>query len=262
MASKSGRKRRQLEDRLASAGPEQVSPRTQPAASDTQPPTSVRRVSVEVNPVARAEPVTPTRVIAAESRKRVEASPSAKTELVVSAPRAFDPAVPVAVPAATPPVAPRHALPPLEVVAPWRGKGSVDINIAAPRVLVAASPRATAPSASVWPEQLNAPAVSPVISSAATQAAAPAVRVAPLLVSTPESHGAAPGGDELGVALARIEGRLEALSQWAREFSAWQGRKDAIPAGASAAKNRLVLAMLGIFAPLFALLFWRLCAGA
>jgi hypothetical protein len=68
-------------------------------------------------------------------------------------------------------------------------------------------------------------------------------------------------GEALSSDLARIEQKLDALCQWAREFAAWHGHSALPAADESARKGRLVVLMLALFAPLVAFLCWRIFAG-
>ncbi len=253
MASKSGRKRRQLEDRLALARDgKSVSSSKPPAAAASTPQTRDAAAPVRSAPASSQGP--PSSVLHA-----TEARPAARREVEREAPRVQAPSAPAPdasgplIPVATTPVA---AEAPSTVRAPWRGSGAVDITLGAPRIQSAGQPPVAA-TVSVWPGELSSraapsatnprlPGDRPTSLAAQSDCGAPGIQAAPA------------DGDDPAFVLARIESRLEALSQWAQEFSAWQGRRDGVPAEASRAKQRLVLAMLALFLPLFALLIWRL----
>lgn len=249
MASKSGRKRRQLEDRLAlTRGGNTTLPAKPPTPPMPGVPAATRKPALAEVVVSSDKPAVDKAVTGAtpEQRAPVVELRTLRTPTVPTHPS----------PVETAPLAARGSS---AGSTPWRGSGVVDISLGAPRVLDgAALPVAGSPS--VWPERIS-PSASANEPVAAGPACGPASVVAP-----PSFHSAVgpvppPCADDSAFLLARIESRLEALSQWAREFSAWQARKDAVPPAASAAKQRLVLGMLALFLPLFALLVWRLVAG-
>ena len=237
MASKSGRKRRQLEQRIAQAGRAPTAP-APTRTSETAPKARPERPRRESLPVAAAN-AAPDLGSVTNDVAVAEPLLAASAVLAPAPEPAWNPAAESADGTAS----------------PWRKSGSVDIHFVGQPVIDAL----TTPRASVWPSRLESPrSPEPALEPPAPAAVSPEPEA--LSVPQPLAPPSDMDGEALSSDLARIEQKLDALCQWAREFAAWHGHSALPAADESARKGRLVVLMLALFAPLVAFLCWRIFA--